>query len=197
MGFFESVAHAPDPEPARPPTPPWAKPDDVLPGSAGIELLLAHNDEAAVAISELRAYPAGFSFMVSVVLRQDDGSDVLGDLTRRMHSRHGSGELPAEFLRLGIEFADGAVASNIGGRIPVSDQATPEAPLLMPDSGGGGDRRYDMNYWVWPLPPDGPVTFVCAWPVVGIGESSATVDAAVIHAAAARAVMLWPEDLAP
>jgi hypothetical protein len=51
-----------------------------------------------------------------------------------------------------------------------------------------------MRYWIWPLPPAGPVTFVCQWPALGIPESRADVDAELILDAAARAVQLWPED---
>ena len=28
-----------------------------------------------------------------------------------------------------------------------------------------------MRWWVWPLPPDGPLEFICQWPVYGIGET--------------------------
>ena len=64
----------------------------------------------------------------------------------------------------------------------------------MPGSSGGNDRRYDSNFWVHPLPPDGPVTFVAAWPEHGVAETRAELDAAAIHAAVARAVTLWPEE---
>jgi hypothetical protein len=51
-----------------------------------------------------------------------------------------------------------------------------------------------MNFWVWPLPPPGPVTFVCAWPRWEIPESRTDLDAGPILEAAARATDLWPED---
>jgi hypothetical protein len=47
---------------------------------------------------------------------------------------------------------------------------------------------------VHPLPPDGPVTFVAAWPEYGAAETRAGLDGAAIRAAAARAVSLWPEE---
>src|SRR2546430_3515945 len=72
--------------------------------------------------------------------------------------------------------------------------AEPTGPVLFPDGGGGGGRRYDMRYWVWPLPPPGPVAFVCEWPAFGIPESRAELDARPILDAAARALGLWPED---
>jgi hypothetical protein len=65
---------------------------------------------------------------------------------------------------------------------------------LMQDGGGGGGRRYDMTYWVWPLPPAGPVTFVCEWPAQAITESRADIDAQLIRGAAEHAVPFWTGD---
>ena len=48
--------------------------------------------------------------------------------------------------------------------------------------------------WLWPLPPAGPLTFVCAWPAEGIEEISAQIDAAPILEAASRAIELWPDE---
>jgi hypothetical protein len=41
-----------------------------LPGVVARELLLARTDDAAVAVTGLLAYPAGFEFTLSAVLRQ-------------------------------------------------------------------------------------------------------------------------------
>jgi hypothetical protein len=38
------------------------------------------------------------------------------------------------------------------------------------------------------------LTFVCEWPALGIAETRVDLDAGLLHAAAARAVRLWPED---
>jgi hypothetical protein len=51
-----------------------------------------------------------------------------------------------------------------------------------------------MRYWVWPLPPAGPVTFICQWSALGIEESRGEIDARLILDAAGRAVQLWPQD---
>ena len=52
----------------------------------------------------------------------------------------------------------------------------------------------DGRVGVWPLPPPGPVSFVCELPARGIPESRVEVDAQLILDAAGRAIRLWPED---
>ena len=51
-----------------------------------------------------------------------------------------------------------------------------------------------MEYRVRPLPPPGPLAFICAWPGRGIAASRTEVDGAAIRAAADTAVPLWPDD---
>jgi hypothetical protein len=46
---------------------------------------------------------------------------------------------------------------------------------------------------VWPLPPAGPLVFVCEWPALGVEESRAQLDARLVLDAAARSRPLWPE----
>ena len=48
-----------------------------------------------------------------------------------------------------------------------------------------------MNQWLWPLPPDGPLTFIAEWPKFGIGETSVSVDGGEIRAAAETVEDLW------
>lgn len=43
-----------------------------------------------------------------------------------------------------------------------------------------------------PLPPPGELTFAAAWEALGLPETTVTVDAAQLRAAAARATELWP-----
>ena len=53
---------------------------------------------------------------------------------------------------------------------------------------------FDMEYRVRPLPPPGPLAFICVWPGRGIRTSRMEVDGGAIRAAADAAVMLWPDD---
>jgi hypothetical protein len=49
------------------------------------------------------------------------------------------------------------------------------------------------TYWVWPLPPAGPMTFVCEWTAFGIRETRTEVDTKLILDAAAQSIKLWPD----
>lgn len=68
-------------------------------------------------------------------------------------------------------------------------EATPVAPDWF--GGGGGGSSWSMAYWLWPLPPVGPLSFIAEWPAYGIGESRATVDAGALRREAEHADVLW------
>ena len=99
--------------------------------------------------------------------------------------------LPDDFLRFGVEFADGAKATNLPG--PPGPPGEPAGPLLLQRGGGGGGSRWDQTYWVWPLPPPGPLAFVCEWPAEEISLTRAEIDAELVLGAAAKAEILWDE----
>jgi hypothetical protein len=58
------------------------------------------------------------------------------------------------------------------------------------DSGGMGF----FDEWAWPLPPAGPLAFVCAWAALGIPETRAVIDAQLILDATGQSTRLWPEN---
>lgn len=91
-------------------------------------------------------------------------------------------------LRLGVELADGSRAFAEGGPDESGD-----GPTLVTRGGHGGGLSYEFGYWLWPLPPAGPLRFACTWPDEGIEETIGELDAP-IRDAAARAVELWPDD---
>src|SRR4029453_6597543 len=72
MRFFEPSAR-PTAEVARAKgvSPPgWiAPPHNVLPGIAPVQLIVARTDETVAAVAAIQAYPAGFSFTLSLRLR--------------------------------------------------------------------------------------------------------------------------------
>ena len=65
------------------------------------------------------------------------------------------------FFRFGLQFSDGgkATASPGGGR-PDHD-SEPAGPVLCPIAGGGGPHSFISRWWMWPLPPAGPLELVC------------------------------------
>lgn len=94
-------------------------------------------------------------------------------------------------LRFGIEFADGRRVTNVGA--PGRGPGEPEGPVLWGMGGGGGGGRWHQDFWVWPLPPPGPLGFVCEWPAAGIPLTRVDVDAQLVTDAAARAREMFPD----
>ena len=193
MDFFEAFpAPSPPRRPARPPVRPWTRPDTVVPGSVAAEAVVACTDAVAVAVGSLRAYANGFEFTVHVRQRatDDDGfREPLDPLGR--HPRVRGAAEPGRVLRLGIAYADGRRAAAIGHWTPADPEG--DSDLVLEQRGSSGSEyRWDGEFWVHPLPPEGPVTFVVSWLAQDVVEERAEVDGAAIRAAATRAVDLWP-----
>lgn len=203
VGFFDDLRlPAYGAEEEEPETPPWlGAPGDWLPGVVPVELVVARSEKAAVYLSRLAAYPVGCSLTVEAVTRerQDTTAFELMYSRRRGHET----ELPDELLRLGVQFADGRKATSLGGiwdgstavafGVDDEDRDPAKEISLITGGGGGSDRHSTQELWLWPLPPPGPVTFVCEWPAMDIHEASVEVDAESMRAAADRAERIWPE----
>lgn len=193
MGFFDDrPLPPPPPEPPRRLRPVWDRPEAAIGGVAPGEWLLARTEDAAVGVSGFRAYPNGVEMTLTVLLRREDpwGRGVLFHLHERPSP---GGGIPDDFLRFGVLFADGTSATNLGPR-HLSPDSSLEPPVLMQQGGGGGGRRFDLRYWVWPLPPAGSMTLIVEWPAKGMAETRVEVDTGPIREAAARAIQVFPED---
>jgi hypothetical protein len=191
----------PDQEPKRPPRPIWVGPPPNVVGTVVAldpPVFLARNEEVAVAINELVAYPQGFELALTVRFR------TVGD-ARSMHMmmgldpgwRRAGGQVPPEMLRFGVEFSDGRKATNLDKRPPwdpTQPPPPPPSPVLSPQGGGGGGSTWNQRFWVWGLPPTGSLDFVCEWPARGCPLKRLQIDTSPLLAAASRAVVLWPED---
>ena len=153
-------------------------PDNEVPVALPSTVLLARTDGAAVALVGLQVYSTGVAVSLAVRVRVPlTPPDALFALVFG-HERSG--------LMLGVGFADGRRVAS--GGAPRND---PDL-VWQPSSGGGGDRSVDQTWWLSPLPPEGPLTFVVRCPELGIEESAAEVDGSAVRAAAARVVELWP-----
>ncbi len=189
MGFFDDLPAHPGARylPRRWPHP-WGPPEAEFPGIALINTLqFERSGQAAVAITGISAYTAGFEIFVTHLIRPG----ALGPAGDRMPDPSPVGVPEAlRSFHLGLQLSDGSKV--ISGRLyfgplPGSE---PARPILRPI---GGDTQFS-RWWAWPRPPGGPLEFVCEWPRFGITETRAGIDAQLILDAAQRSVQLWPED---
>ena len=168
--------------------PAWAKPDTEIPVVVDIAQPVARSAEATIALTGMRAYSTGFEFELCAVLRwAEDGPSLP---TWPTHDP-GADDVPDRFLRVGFQFSDGTSVTNLDDWLADLDPDGSHRPLLVSGGSQGSSRRYDARYWVWPLPPPGPVSFVVEWPARGIAEAHVEIDAGLIRDAAARTLDVW------
>jgi hypothetical protein len=191
VSFFEPPPPPPEPEEHRQPA--WiGPPENVLPASFPLSLTLAQTDAVAIAVEAALAYRNGFTFRFVLVRRK--AVDVPSGDPFHGWRRTRGGEIADDALRFGIQFADGAKATVFDAFRWYGSEEAPEGPVLMQRGGSGGGRTWEFGFWVWPLPPEGPLAFVIEWPAEGIELTRHEIDASVIRNAAAQAEMLWPDD---
>jgi hypothetical protein len=185
MSFFDDTP-APAPEPRI--HHPWDLPDAELPGNVHADILpLGRTDRAAVAVTGILAYSAGFEIFLTARFRPGgEGAEQPPPPGPPPHPK-----ALRRSLRLGLQLSDGRkVIGQHGGPGPGADQE-PDGPILREYLGGRGPRSLMSRWWAWPLPPAGPLEFVAEWAEFGIPETRASIDAQLIRDAAARSVQLW------
>ncbi len=171
-------------------------PDNEFPVAVGAAAMLASNADAAVGVTHLEAFSTGFQFDLAVRVRQAPPRLAGGGLFMLIdgHVHPGAQVSLEDRLLLGVEYSDGRRASTVqdarrrGPNAVLSD----EELVLVPEGGGGGDVSVEQTYWVAPLPPDGPVAILLAWPAFGMAESRTVLDGAAIRAAGSSSRVLWP-----
>jgi hypothetical protein len=168
--------------------------DAVIPGSVLAEVVLIRTEQVAVALGSVRAYPNGFEFTLHTRWRREDETGPGGGDPLEWHGHRRGTQVPEDVLRLGVMYADDRRAATTGGHPWPQDDADAGRLVLLQNGGGGSDRRWDGDFWVYPLPPEGPVTFVASWLRHGVAETRVELDGAAIREAARRAVILWPEE---
>jgi hypothetical protein len=179
--------------------PDWfGPPEGTLPSIVPLELVLARSAKAAVYVTHLAAYPAGFRFELQMVAASEHDDDLYLDPMMMFHhhrARRGrQAELPPELLRVGVQFQDGRKATSTGGPPhPFDSDESPREPVMTEEGGGGGVGCWQQRYWVWPLPPPGGLQLVCEWPAAGIPLTRKEIDSQLILDAARRAKAIFPE----
>jgi hypothetical protein len=192
VSFFE-----PPPPPPEPPEehrqPAWiGPPENELGVAVPVRRVLYRTDDLAIALLGVVAYSNGIE--LQVVMRRRHLAEDPDPMLFHMRRRHNqTGELAPEVLRFGVEYPDGRKATNLGNPFPFGEEE-PAGPILMEHGGGGGGRSWNFGYWLWPLPPTGPLRVVIEWPIAGIPLTDTELDGAVIAAAAASVDVLWPGD---
>ena len=185
MRFFRKQP-PPVPKLARRVPRPWHQPQAEFPGIVPIDSLqFDRSEQAAIAITGLSAYTTGFEIFVTCLIRPDAPSldaDPMPGAPRATPAAR-------QYFQLSLQLANGSKV--IGGR-PHGD-AEPTGPILWPGGGGGTSHYRHLRWWAWPLPPTGPLEFICQWPMVGIGETRVGMDAQLILDASQRSVRVWPE----
>jgi hypothetical protein len=185
MSFFAMSAWEP---PSGYRIPAWLRPPEgVVPGIVPVELLLARTDTDAVLVTDLRAYPTGVDFALTVTPRPGQPNPRHRDPDRpRRHFRYYD-------LGLELRFSDGQTIGNRPRYWPRTvETEQPDPPLLYCHGGGGSERGWRSRHWLWGLPPPGPLAFVCTWPAAQLPAPGVEIDARLVLEAADRAVPVWP-----
>jgi hypothetical protein len=198
MSFFEPPVPPPDPPP--PVTlPDWfGPPANLIGGLVTLELMAGRSEDAAVWLESATAYPGGVQLRIDIRWRAEVQDRVLRGARLPRELRPGE-KLPDELFRAGIELEDGSKATWLGpGGVTVAEahrlDEKPSGPLLRSGSGGGGDRRWSQDLWLWPLPAAGRLTFVCEWPAFGVELTRTELDSDALRRAADRSRALFEAD---
>jgi hypothetical protein len=179
--------------------PEWfGPPDGELGAYVPVGLVIARSDQGVVAISHAIGYSTGIGFELVAQARGLSQRET----QRLFHEQHlppDPDEPSVGFLRVGLELADGARLSNLGGRHRWHDPKNPPpGPILREHGGGGGmssDRHVSMRpgFWMWPVPAPGTIRLSCEWPVVDIPFSRVELDGDQLREACGRAMKLWTD----
>jgi hypothetical protein len=182
-----------------PGAPPWLQPRaSELGVTVPLREILASDSELVIALIDCVAFSTGFEFTIAVRSKEEIDSAQMGFGPPRQDDEM---QLDDQ-LRFGIRFPDGGTAMSGGRPSPEfmaqwkmhaeGREPSPEdGPILAPRSGSGDGKRFDFRYWVWPLPPEGTLTFICEWRARGLAVTSHDVDATAIRRAGAASPSLW------
>lgn len=154
-----------------------------MPETVAVNAILTQGEQAVVAVPHVEVYPNGLVVNVAITTNPHEPMD-LHQLRRQY------GPFP---VRLGVRFADGREAGRRRMEGPLAASRGPEglptAPVIFSRGGGGGSNGWRYGFWVYPLPPEGPLEVIVGLP--GGEELHVVLDGAAIQAAAERARVVW------
>ena len=170
----------------------FGPPIGILPGLSLQRATPFRTADATLLVHRFEVFPTGVAFNADVYVRQ---GGIVGIPLMVHGPRYREGDqFTDDLIRFGLQMSDGSSWSNVD-RPPTDFIESPDQPPVPPvvscTGGSGGGSRITATYWWWPLPPEETVTFFAAWPAHDIAESSATIDATELRAAALRSERLW------
>jgi hypothetical protein len=194
------VAFRKGPPPVReglPPRPSWSgPPDDEVGVAVAARTVVASQPRLFIAVTDCVAYSNGFTFGLAVRSKDEIPPQMMGfGPYREAGDEQG--------IQITIRFSDGrdSLGGGLGANRAVldyyrewsegKDPPEPAGPIIGQQGGGGGDRHYDFRYFVWPLPPDGPVILTCKWPARGLQTAGKELNGTAIRAAGLKSHGVW------
>lgn len=163
--------------------PEWAgHPHAVVPGRSNQVATLFRAEAATLVLCCIDAYPIGLEFNLRMLTAATERDHMPLDFDGAKHSPRS--------VRFGVQFSDGRNWSNLSpaATYPISSER--EDIVVMSQGGGGGGRFWEFRFWLWPLPPEGPLTFYADWPAKSIPETSTVLDATELRSLAQSAVRI-------
>jgi hypothetical protein len=177
-----------------PPRPKWGGPPDEEVGVAvAARTMIASQPRLFIAVTDCVAYSNGFTFGLAVRSKDEIPPHMMG-----------FGPYPERGddagIQVSIRFSDGREGGLGPNRAIMDyyrewsegkDPPEPAGPIIGQQSGGGGGTNWDFHYFIWPLPPAGPVTITCKWPARGLQSAGKELNGTAIRAAGLKSHSVW------
>lgn len=145
--------------------------------------VLARTPAVVVAVRGITAYSDGALLAVVVLFADQERTEDLA------YSLQEFSRSPGRF-RFGVAFSDGRQATSGRRDGPDVERTAQSAQLKLLGSSHVG-LLWTGDYWLWPLPPAGPLVVGCRWPDRGIPETLVQIDPAPLLTAAATSRPVW------
>jgi len=161
-------------------------PDDESGALLPVRMHLLASPIASIVLGNLIAYSTGLEFMLGI--RYDRA--VLDPMGGCGH--YYQDDDPDRCLRIGLQLGDGTRVTSLD-YLRRGDEESPPTWELTQTWGGGGGDTFQKRWWLWPLPPPGPVLFVLEWPAATGERITARLDGEAIRLAASQSIRFWED----